>query len=138
MSFILKYSGEDRDYFLVSKTQLKVYEYLVHEFSNANENIEQIFKSYVKHGYVYNDANMSHLRTINRDIFRMFILKEYGVDMITIEKQMNEKYMETYISSDDESSDENYNEKMTIYEMETSSEEENYSEEENINEEDLI
>lgn len=105
MELVMKYSGEDRDYFLSTNSNLKPFEFLVHKFpsgseSEVKETNREIFKSLVKRGLIYNDKNMSHLRTVNRDSFRMFIMKEYGIDMINIEKQMNEKYMESYNSSD--------------------------------------
>ena len=109
MNYVLKYSGEDRDYFLSPKTHLKPFEFVVHEFhcdseSDLKQNIHETFKSFVKRGLIYNDSNISHLRTVNRDVFRMFIMKEYNVDMINVERRMNELYMKTYISSssDDE------------------------------------
>lgn len=109
MNYVLKYSGEDRDYFLSPKAQLKPFEFVVHEFhcdseSDLKQNIHETFKSFVKRGLIYNDSNISHLRTVNRDVFRMFIMKEYDVDMINVERRMNELYMKTYISSssDDE------------------------------------
>ena len=114
MTCILKYSGEDRDYFLtVNDDKMKPYEYIVHRFhcENQSEAISkkiEIYKLFCKLGLIEDSTsspNTSHLRTINRDTFRMYILKEYGVDMVSIEKEMNLQYMsmmydESY--SDDE------------------------------------
>ena len=88
MSYILKYSGEDRDYFITSDLNLKPYEFIVHKFhcknrSEVNTKMIELFNSFRKLGLIEdhtNGKNTSHLQTTNRDMFRMFVLKEYGVD----------------------------------------------------------
>ena len=140
MDCILKYSGEDRDYFLTVNQNLKSYEYIVHKFhcrsqSEANRKKAEIFKLFCKLGLIEdptNGANTSHLRTSNRDAFRMYILKEYGIDMVSIEREMNLRYM----SMTEESSSDDYSEK---YNVESDDEDGDYSNnrfsDENISEE---
>ena len=110
MTCILKYSGSDRDYFiLTTKRPLKPYECIVHEISckdqnDANQCKQNLYNEFVELGLIANTGNMTHLRTISRDAFRLHLLNKYKIDMMSIERKMNEKYMEMEEtdSSDDE------------------------------------
>ena len=137
MEFVLKYSGEDRDYFISNNDNIKPFEYVIHTFTCKDEpELKQkkieLFKSMVKRGLIVdNKHNYSHLRTINRDMFRLYILKEYKIDMVCIEKQMNEKYMTTYNSSDSD-------DEMEITTNKTNNKLSSSDEEENVSEDELI
>lgn len=110
MDCILKYSGEDRDYFLTIDPYIKPYEYIVHKFHckdqpSAEIKKEEIFDMYLKLGLIIDRThglNKTHLVTTNRDIFRMYVLKEYKVDMVSIERKMNLMYMSAACDDSDE------------------------------------
>ena len=108
MDCILKYSGEDRDYFLTIDPCIKPYEYIVHKFHckdqpSAEIKKQEIFDMYLKLGLIIDRThglNKTHLTTTNRDIFRMYVLKEYKVDMVSVERKMNLTYMSTVACDD--------------------------------------
>lgn len=110
MDCILKYSGEDRDYFLTTDPCIKPYEYIVHKFHckdqpSAEIKKDEIFDMYLKLGLIIDRThglNKTHLVTTNRDIFRMYVLKEYKVDMVSIERKMNLMYMSVACDDSDE------------------------------------
>ena len=113
MTFILKYSGADRDYFIETLNKpLKPYEFIVAKFECKNEDIKQakldLFNTLVRRGLIRDSSNKNHLITCNRDDFRFYILNQYHHDMFSKEKQMNELYMsmESDDSDNDESTDE--------------------------------
>lgn len=110
MDCILKYSGEDRDYFLTTDPCIKPYEYIVHKFHckdqpSAEIKKQEIFDMYLKLGLIIDRThglNKTHLVTANRDMFRMYVLKEYKVDMVSIERKMNLMYMSAACDNSDE------------------------------------
>ena len=110
MTCVLKYSGADRDYFLSTTTKtLRPYEYIVKSFEcktmkEANAKKLELYKTFAELGLIVDTSNITHLRTTNRDAFRIHLLNEYNVDMFNVERKMNEKYME--IESDSDSEDE--------------------------------
>ena len=113
MTFILKYSGADRDYFIETLNKpLKPYEFIVAKFECKNEDIKQakldLFNTLVRRGLIRDSSNKNHLITCNRDDFRFYVLNQYHHDMFSKEKQMNELYMsmESDDSDNDESTDE--------------------------------
>ena len=116
---IFKYSGEDRDYFLTINDKPKPYEFVISRFrcknkDEAERKRKELFDDLLKLGLIKippniskNDINISHLITSNRDTFRMYVMKQFNVDMIAVEQKMNITYMSQAMSdSDDETSDE--------------------------------
>lgn len=116
---IFKYSGEDRDYFLTINDKPQPYEFVISRFRcknkyEAERKRKELFDNLLKLGLIKippniskNDVNISHLITSNRDMFRMYVMKQFNVDMIAVEQKMNIAYMSQAMSdSDDETSDE--------------------------------
>lgn len=119
---IFKYSGEDRDYFLTINDNPKPYEFIIGRFrcknkDEAERKRKEMFDNLLKLGLIKippnipkSDINTSHLITSNRDSFRMYVMKQFNVDMIAVEQKMNITYMSQVMSdSDDETSDEEIN-----------------------------
>lgn len=122
---IFKYSGEDRDYFLTINDKIKPYEFIISRFrcknkDEAERKRKELFDNMLKLGLIKippniskDDINISHLITSNRDAFRMYVMKQFNVDMIAIEQKMNITYMSQAMSdSDDETSDDSDDEEI--------------------------
>ena len=155
MYCILKYSGGYRDYFLTTSPNIKPYEYIVYKhlcknITEANDLLNVMYNKFCSFGLVknLNNINKSHLVTVNRDAFRMYILKEYNVDMMHIEQSMNEKYMNSINSDsstgDYESDESSYTHETELYsefnsyDKSDKSDDESYDYENNIDSDNLI